>query len=301
MLRILEIATEMGYIRIPKNVLIDISEIKKYPDNKLVIITTGSQGEPMSALSRIASGDHRAVSIKRGDKIILSSTPIPGNEKSVSNVVNMLLQRGAGVVYSDIADIHVSGHACREELKIMLSLIRPQYFMPIHGEYRHLNEHGLLAERLGVAHDNIFILENGSVLTTDGKSMQVSDEKIDAEPVFVDGLGVGDIGTIVLRDRKLLSESGLIIVCATLDSSTGRIVSGPDIISRGFIYVRDNEDLIEDLRMVAANARYDMERSSKSKKSDKNALQNGVKDVLKKAIFEKTRRNPVILTIFMDA
>jgi ribonuclease J len=298
MLKVLDLAMEMGYIHIPKNVLIDIDGIGKIPDDKLVIITTGSQGEPMSALTRMAAGDHRAVSIKRGDKIILSSSPIPGNEKTVSNIVNLLLERGADVMYSDIADIHVSGHACREELKIMLSLIRPKFFMPVHGEYRHLNEHALLAERLGTPKGNVFILENGSVLTTDGKSMRITGEKVEAEPVFVDGLGVGDIGTIVLRDRKLLSESGLIIVIATLDSVTGRVISGPEIISRGFIYVRDNEDIIEELRRIAANTLFEMEGA---KKSDHTAMKNGVRDALRRAIFEKTRRNPVILTLFMDA
>jgi ribonuclease J len=298
MLKVLDLAMEMGYIHIPKNVLIDIDAIGKIPDDKLVIITTGSQGEPMSALTRMAAGDHRAVSIKRGDKIILSSSPIPGNEKTVSNIVNLLLERGADVVYSDIADIHVSGHACREELKIMLSLIRPKFFMPVHGEYRHLNEHALLAERLGTPKGNVFILENGSVLATDGKTMRITGEKVEAEPVFVDGLGVGDIGTIVLRDRKLLSESGLIIVIATLDSTTGRVISGPEIISRGFIYVRDNEDIIEDLRRIAANTLYEMEGK---KKPDHTAMKNSVRDALKRSIFERTRRNPVILTLFMDA
>jgi ribonuclease J len=299
MLKILDIATEMGYIQIPKNVLIDINEIGKTPDSKLVIITTGSQGEPMSALTRMALGEHRAVSIKRGDKVILSSSPIPGNEKTVSNVVNMLLERGADVVYSDIADIHVSGHACSEELKIMLSLIRPKYFMPVHGEYRHLNEHALIAQRLGIPKDRVFILENGFVLATDGDVMRITDEKIEAAPVFVDGLGVGDIGAVVLRDRKLLSESGLIIVTATLDSASGRVISGPEIITRGFIYVRDNEDFIEDLRRIAANALYEMERSKK--RADYTTIKNGVKDVLRRAVYEKTRRNPVILTILMDA
>ncbi len=228
----------MGILKVPDGVLVDINKIKNIPDNELVIITTGSQGEPMSALARMASSDHKAVQIKPGDMVILSSSPIPGNEKTVSNVVNRLFEKGAEVIYSDIADIHVSGHACSEELKLIHSLIKPKYFMPIHGEYRHLHQHALIAEQLGMPPEHIFIMENGAVLNLTRDSVVKSKEEVSASAILVDGLGVGDVGNIVLRDRKLLSESGLIIVVAAIDKNTGMIVSGPDIISRGFVYVR---------------------------------------------------------------
>ncbi|MDR0356864.1 MAG: ribonuclease J [Clostridiales Family XIII bacterium] len=298
MLKVLDLAMELGYIKIPKNVLVDQNEIRHIPDKKLVIITTGSQGEPMSALARMANNDHRAVSIKAGDKIILSSSPIPGNEKTVSNVVNKLLMNGAEVIYSDIADIHVSGHACQEELKLMLSLIKPEYFMPVHGEYRHLHRHAMIAEDLGIPAKRILLAENGQILEVNNNKITVSKETVPADPVFVDGLGVGDIGTIVLQDRKLLSESGLIIVVATIDGPTGRVVSGPEILSRGFVYVRENEGLMDDLRAVVSNKLREFERGGKS---DRNNMKNAVREVLRSYIYTKTKRNPVILTIFTEA
>ncbi|MDR1953416.1 MAG: ribonuclease J [Clostridiales Family XIII bacterium] len=298
MLKVLDLAMDLGYIKIPKNVLVDLNEIRHIPDKKIVIITTGSQGEPMSALARMANNDHRAVTIKKGDKIILSSSPIPGNEKTVSNVVNKLFMKGAEVIYSDIADIHVSGHAHQEELKLMLSLIKPKYFMPVHGEYRHLHRHAMIAEDLGIPAKQIFILENGKILEINDKKISVSKQTVNAEPVFVDGLGVGDIGTIVLQDRKLLSESGLIIVVATMDGSTGRILSGPDILSRGFVYVRENEDLIDELRSVASKKLYEFEK--KGRGADRNNIKNAVREDLRRYIYTKTKRNPVILTIFME-
>ncbi|MDR1293154.1 MAG: ribonuclease J [Clostridiales Family XIII bacterium] len=296
--KILNLAIEMGYVTIPKGVLVDLNETQKISDKKLVIITTGSQGEPMSALVRMATGTHRQISIRKGDKIILSSTPIPGNEKTVSNIVNLLLAKGADVTYSDIADIHVSGHACEDELKLLLSLIRPKYFMPVHGEVRHLYRHAAIAGELGIPEKNIFILENGNILEVREKGPEISKEKVDAEPVFVDGLGVGDISTIVLRDRKLLSESGLIIVVATMNPSTGKIVSGPDILTRGFIYVRENEGMIDELRGVASDKFKEIHRSGTRGYA---AIKKEITNELKRYIYKKTGRNPVILPILMDA
>ncbi|MDR2156602.1 MAG: ribonuclease J [Clostridiales Family XIII bacterium] len=298
MLKVLDLAMGLGYIKIPKNVLVDQNAIKHIPDKKLVLITTGSQGEPMSALARMADKDHRSVTIKKGDKIILSSSPIPGNEKTVSNVVNKLFMAGAEVIYSDIADIHVSGHACREELKLMLSLIKPKYFMPVHGEYRHLHGHAMIAEDLGIPPKQIFLMENGRVLEIGDGKVSVSKQTVNADPVFVDGLGVGDIGTVVLQDRKLLSESGLIIVVATIDAPTGRLVSGPEILSRGFVYVRENEGLMDELRALVSDKLHRFERNGKG---DRNNMKNVVRDELRSFIYKKTKRNPVILTIFMEA
>jgi ribonuclease J len=296
--KILNLAIEMGYVQIPKDVLVELHEAHKIPDKKLVIITTGSQGEPMSALARIATGEHRQIEVKKGDRIILSSTPIPGNEKSVSNIVNLLLSKGADVTYSEIADIHVSGHACEEELKLLLSLIRPKYFMPVHGEVRHLYRHAAIAEEMGIPKKNIYILENGRVLEVRENKLEITDERIEAEPVFVDGLGVGDISSIVLRDRKLLSESGLIVVAATMNARTGKVQAGPDILTRGFVYVKENEDLIDELRGVASQKFAELNKAGVRSYS---AIKKDVSTELRKYIFKKTGRSPVILPIFMDA
>ncbi len=297
MINVVNIAMELGYIKVPANVLVDINKIKNIPDKELVIITTGSQGEPMSALARMASNDHKAVNIKQGDMVILSSSPVPGNEKTVSNVVNKLFEKGAEVIYSDIADIHVSGHACEEELKLMHSLVKPQFFMPVHGEYRHLKQHAHIAEKLGKATEDIFILENGNVLSLTADKAEILEEEIPSQAVFVDGLGVGDVGNIVLRDRKLLSESGLIIVVATIDRASGTICAGPDIISRGFVYVRENENLIEQARMIASAT---LESCCDENIKDWNALKAAVRDDLRSFIYKQTKRSPVILPIFME-
>lgn len=297
MVKVANLAVELGYLRIPSGTLVDINKIKNIPDRELVIITTGSQGEPMSALTRMAAADHRAVQIKKGDMIILSSTPIPGNEKTVSDVVNKLIQKGAEVIYSDIADTHVSGHACSEELKLMLSLIKPKYFMPVHGEYRHLKAHADIAENMGIKKENIFILENGNILDITEKNAYIKKEKIEADAVMVDGLGVGDVGNIVLRDRRLLSESGLIIVVASVNRSTRQVVAGPDIISRGFVYVRENEHLIDQATEVVTNT---LNTCFDKNKKDWNEMKSAVRDDLRKFIYEKTKRNPVILPIFME-
>ncbi|MGI6733142.1 MAG: ribonuclease J [Anaerovoracaceae bacterium] len=297
MINVVNIAKEIGYLKIPDKTLVDINKAKNIKDSELVIITTGSQGEPMSALARMATNDHKAVQIKKGDVVILSSTPVPGNEKTVSNVVNRLFERGAEVIYSDIADIHVSGHASEEELKLIQSLIKPKYFMPVHGEYRHLRRHAMIAENLGMPKDHIFILTNGEILSLRKNKVEKKKETVPCNPVFVDGLGVGDVGNIVLRDRKLLSESGLIIVVAAIDKATGVICSGPDIISRGFVYVRESEDLIESARKVAEECLYKCQQENMK---DWGSMKNAVRNDLQNYIYQQTKRNPVILPIFME-
>lgn len=294
--KVVNLAIELGYLNIPDGVLVDIKMTKDMPDDSLVIITTGSQGEPMSALSRIASGEHKGVKLKPGDMVILSSTPVPGNEKSVSNVVNKLFEAGADVIYSDIAEIHVSGHACQEELKLLHSLLKPEFFMPVHGEFRHLISHARLAESVGEDKDNIFVLENGDVLNISGDKAYIEKSVVDADAILVDGLGVGDVGNIVLRDRKHLSEAGLIIVVAAI-SADGYIVSGPDIVSRGFVYVKENEELIEAARMVAFDA---LEDALDSGSRDWNTLKAKVRDALSGYINQVTKRNPIILPIFLE-
>ena len=294
---VVALAIELGYLDIPAGTLVDLKMTKNIPDDKLVIITTGSQGEPMSALSRIASGEHKSVKLKKGDMVILSSTPVPGNEKTVSNVVNKLFEKGAEVIYSDIADIHVSGHACQEELKLIHSLIKPKFFMPVHGEYRHLIAHARLAESLGMNKENIFVLENGDILNVNKRRAKKEEDMVEADAILVDGLGVGDVGNIVLRDRKLLSESGLIIVVAAIEKESHMVVSGPDIISRGFVYVRENERLIEEARKVAMEA---LDKCSNKKMKDWSAMKSQVRDALSSYIYETTKRSPIILPIFLE-
>lgn len=297
MVNIVALATELGYLDIPDGTLVDINSIKSLKNDQVVIVTTGSQGEPMSALTRMASNDHKAVQIKSGDTVVLSSSPIPGNEKTISNVVNKLLEKGANVIYSDIADIHVSGHPCQEELKLIHSLLKPKYFMPVHGEYKHLDAHAKLAENLGMPHENIFIMKNGNILTVSQQSAKIEDEVVTSGKMLVDGLGVGDVGNIVLRDRKLLSESGLIIVVAAIEKGSGLLVSGPEIISRGFVYVRESEELINAAKEVVTEVlEYCQEKGLK----DWSALKNAVRDDLRTFIYEQTKRSPIILPIFLE-
>ena len=294
---VVDLARELGYIRIPDSKLIDLDKAKNIPDKEMVILTTGSQGEPMSALARMASNEHKNIHIRANDMVILSSTPVPGNELTVANVVNKLVEKGAEVIYSDIAETHVSGHACQEELKLMHSLIRPKYFMPVHGEARHLRMHAQLAHDLGMPKENIFILNNGDCLQIGTKSATRIENAASADGIFVDGLGVGDVGNIVLRDRHLLSESGLIIVVATIDKKERMIVSGPDIISRGFVYVRENEDLIDAACERAESIIIDcLSRDVK----DWNGIKTAVREGLRKYIYGKTQRSPIILPIFME-
>ena len=294
--KVVNLAIELGYLNIPEGVLVDIKMTKDIPDDKLVIITTGSQGEPMSALSRIASGEHKGIKLKPRDMVILSSTPVPGNEKSVSNVVNKLFEAGADVIYSDIAEIHVSGHACQEELKLLHSLLKPEFFMPVHGEFRHLISHARLAEALGEKNKNIFVLENGDILNIRGDEAFYEKKKVEADAILVDGLGVGDVGNIVLRDRKHLSESGLIIVVAAI-AREGYVVSGPDIVSRGFVYVKENEELIKAARQVSMEA---LEDALECGVRDWNSLKAAVRDALSEYIYLITKRNPIILPIFLE-
>jgi conserved hypothetical protein len=294
---VVELARELGYIRIPESKLIDLNKASNIPDRELVILTTGSQGEPMSALARMAANEHKNIHIRSNDMVILSSTPVPGNELTVANVVNKLVEKGAEVIYSDIAETHVSGHACQEELKLMHSLIRPKYFMPVHGEARHLKMHAELAHELGMPNENIFILNNGDCLQINSKTAIKIESAAAADAIFVDGLGVGDVGNIVLRDRRLLSESGLIILVATIDKNERMIVSGPDIISRGFVYVRENEDLIDAACERAESIIIDcLSRDMR----DWNGIKTAVREGLRKYIYSKTGRNPIILPIFME-
>lgn len=296
MVNVLNAAIELGYMKIPKNALIDIDEINRYPKEKLVIVTTGSQGEPMAALSRMAYSGHSKVNIENGDLVIISSSPIPGNEKTISNVINELLKHGADVVYESLADVHVSGHACQEELKIILALAKPKYFIPVHGEYRHLTAHKNLAIQMGIKPKNIFLLDIGKVLEITDTSAKITGT-VPAGPVLVDGLGVGDVGNIVLRDRKHLAEDGLIIVVVSIDHASMEVVAGPDIISRGFVYVRESEDLMEEVRGVALDV---LDNCTFRKSVDWTTLKTQFKNEIGGFIFTKTKRKPMILPVIMD-
>ncbi len=291
------IATELGYLNIPPNSMVDINQTKSMKDSEFVIITTGSQGEPMSALARMANREHRAVQIRKGDVVILSSTPVPGNEKTVSNVVNALLEQGADVIYNDIADTHVSGHACEEELKLIHTLIRPKYFMPVHGEFKHLRSHAMIAESLGMAAENIFYMENGDILEVTKEKARRSGATVPCEVVMVDGLGVGDVGSIVLGERKHLSEAGLIVIAAAFDIASGELMSGPDLISRGFVYVRENGDLMAEAKLYMEEV---LMHTIDAGVKDRQALKSALRDALRNFIYEKTKRNPVILPIFLE-
>lgn len=293
MVNTISIAQELGYISIPDNTLIDIEQLKNYQDEKTVLITTGSQGESMAALSRMASGTHRKVHIMPGDVVVLSATPIPGNEKAVSKVINELSIRGAEVVFQDT---HVSGHACQEELKLIYSLVRPKYAIPVHGEYRHLQANARLANELGISKENTFILSSGDVLELDDENAKVTDH-VQNGAIYVDGLGVGDVGNIVLRDRQHLAEDGILIVVLTLEKYSNQILAGPDIVSRGFVYVRESEMLIEEAKMVVEEA---LEGCLSRGISDWGKLKNVVKDALNDYLWKKTKRSPMILPIIME-
>ncbi len=293
MVNIIATASELGYLKIPDNTLIDIENIKNYPDEKTVLITTGSQGESMAALSRMANGTHRKITIKPNDTIVFSSHPIPGNEKAVSNVINEIAMKGAHVVFRDV---HVSGHACEEEIKLIYSLVRPKYAIPVHGEYRHLIAQARIAQKLGIDKDNIFILTAGDVLELDENSADVTG-KVHTGAVMVDGLGVGDVGNIVLRDRQHLAEDGIIIVVMTLQSGTGQVLAGPDIVSRGFVYVRDSEDMMENAREIL---RETMDRLSEKHITDWTKIKSEVKDALGDFVWKETQRRPMIIPIIME-
>jgi ribonuclease J len=296
MVRVVEVARKLGYIQSPEDVFIDIDTVDDIEDDKLVIITTGSQGEPMSALSRMAASEHRKVQILPGDLVIISATPIPGNEKFVSKVINDLYKKGAEVIYKELADIHVSGHACKEELKLIHSLVKPKFFFPVHGEFRHLKHHGDLAHSLGMPRENIFVSETGRVLELTSEKAQINGS-VQSGDVLVDGLGVGDVGNIVLRDRRLLSQDGIIIIVMILSSQDGRVISGPDIISRGFVYVRESEGLMDEIKVVSKEA---IESMNEKNKSDWSTKKSKIRDSLKEFLYLKTKRKPMILPILME-
>lgn len=296
MIKMIETAMEIGYIDAPEDTFIDIDLIKNYNDEQLVIITTGSQGETMSALTRMAAGEHKKVTITPNDLVIISANAIPGNEKLVSKVIDDLMKIGAEVVYSALADVHVSGHACQEEQKLILSLARPKYFIPVHGEYRQLIAHAETAKRLGIPAQNIFITHNGRTLEINEDEAKFT-TSVPSGKVLVDGLGVGDVGNIVLRDRQHLSQDGLIVIVLTMDSSTGEIVSGPDVISRGFVYVRESENLMEEVKSVIKSEVYEFEQRHIT---DWSTIKSTLKDNLRDYIFQKTKRDPMILPIIME-
>ena len=293
---IMNVAIELGYIEVDKDTLVSIDQINKYNNDQVVIITTGSQGEPMSALSRMAAAEHRKVNIVEGDTIIISATPIPGNEKLVSKVINQLFKKGAEVIYGSQENIHVSGHACQEELKLMQTLVRPKNFIPVHGEYRHLQQHGELAIKLGLDSKNVVIPDVGDVIEVTRSGIKKNGSVISGQ-IFVDGLGVGDVGNIVLRDRKHLSQDGILTVVVTLSKENKTIVAGPDIISRGFVYVRESESLMDEARDIVRNILLDCEEKNIS---DWATLKSNVRDELRSYLYEKTKRKPMILPIIME-
>ena len=293
---VVNISAQLGYLNIPDNVLINADLINRYPAENLVIITTGSQGEPMSALSRMAFSDHRKVEICPNDYVIISATPIPGNEKTVGKVVNELLKLGAEVIYEKMYDVHVSGHACQEELKLIMGLTKPKYFIPVHGEQKHLRKHAMLAEGMGIPKDNIFIADNGYVAEINNKSIK-NGAPVPAGKVFVDGYGVGDVGSVVLRDRKHLGQDGIIVVTASLDYETGQLIAGPEVVSRGFVYVKEAEELIDKARKVAERS---LENCYYSNISDINAIKGKLRDSVSHFVYEQTKRSPMILPIIME-
>ncbi|MCR5337974.1 MAG: ribonuclease J [Lachnospiraceae bacterium] len=293
MVGIIETATKLGYIRIPENTLIETEQLRDYPDERTVIITTGSQGESMAALSRMANGTHRRISIKPGDTVIFSSHPIPGNEKAVSKVMNDLYSKHADVIFQDT---HVSGHACQEEIKLIYSLIRPKYAIPVHGEMRHLKAQARLAEGLGIKKENIFVIQSGDVLELSEQSARVHG-KVPVGNIFVDGLGVGDVGNVVLRDRQHLAEDGIFIVVVAMDKGNNTVVSGPDVVSRGFVYVRESDELLDEAREIS---RIMMDRCMDRGITDWNKIKNSIRDELSDFFWKKTKRRPMILPIIME-
>jgi len=296
MLNYMQISNELGYLDIPDNMLIDIGQLNNYPKEKVVLITTGSQGEPMSALARMASSEHKKVEVGVGDMIIISANPIPGNEKMVGTVVNELMKRGCHVVYESMYEVHVSGHACKEELKIIHGLVKPKYFIPVHGEQKHLRHHAKIALDMGMAQSNVFIGDIGDVLCI-SKSEFKKVSTVPAGQVFVDGLGVGDVGNIVIRDRKHLAEDGLIVIAVTLDSENSNVISGPDIVSRGFIYVRESEELLSEAKQVVNKI---LNQHKNKKAYEWGMLKNNIRDELSRFFYVKTKRSPMVLPLLMS-
>lgn len=294
MVNVITTAAELGYLKIPENTLIDIDHMKNYPDDQMVLVTTGSQGESMAALSRMAASIHKKVSIKPGDTIIFSSNPIPGNEKAVSKVINELSAKGADVIFSDV---HVSGHACQEEIKLIYSLVHPKYAIPVHGEFRHLKAQAGLAENLGIPKENIFIMRSGDVMEMDEESAAITG-KVHTGAIMVDGLGVGDVGNIVLRDRQHLSEDGIMVVVLTLEKHSNQLLAGPDIVSRGFVYVRESEDLMGEARIVVEDA---LDECLNRRVTDWGRIKTVIKDSLGDFVWKRTKRRPMILPIIMES
>jgi ribonuclease J len=293
MVNVIQTASYLGYITIPDNILIEVDQMKNYPDEQLVIITTGSQGESMAALSRMADSSHKTISIKPGDHIIFSSTPIPGNEKAVSKIINELTRKGAEIIYQDT---HVSGHACQEELKLIYALVRPQYVIPVHGEYKHLRAQQKLAEEMGIEKENIFLLQSGNVLALSEKEGKIIGQ-VKAREIYVDGLGIGDVGNIVLRDRQVLAENGLIIIVIGLERSRNQVVSGPDIVSRGFVYVRESDELMLKIKQIA---RRSVDKCIERNTMDWGKIKNTMKDELSEYLWKELKRNPLILPIIIE-
>ena len=293
---VVSISAELGYLNIPEWIVIDINMINRYPADKLVIITTGSQGEPMSALTRMAFSDHRKVEIHPNDYVIISATPIPGNEKTVSRVVNELMKLGADVVYEKMYEVHVSGHACQEELKMIMGIVKPKYFIPVHGELKHLRKHAGLALSMGIPKENILIADNGRVAEISKKALRCT-STVPAGRVFVDGYGVGDVGSVVLRDRKHLAQDGLVIVAVCIDRESGMIVSGPDVVTRGFVYVKESEELINAAREVAVEA---IEAQTDGGYFDWNSIKASLRDEISHLMYERTKRSPMILPVIME-
>jgi len=296
MINAVKVSQELGYLDVPEGSIVHVNDIKKLKDNEVVIITTGSQGEPMSALTRMANNDHKKLEIKKGDLVIISANPIPGNEKTVSRVINMLYEKGADVLYDALMQVHVTGHAKQDELKLMLTLLKPKFFIPVHGEYRHLMLHAKLAANLGIEEKDTIIGKNGDVIEITSKSI-MKNGSVTSGNVLVDGLGVGDVGNIVLRDRKLLSENGLIIVVLSTERGTGKVLAGPEIVSRGFIYVRENIDLIEESKAVVRRA---LAKCQETNTREWNTIKMSIKDALSSFIYEKIKRNPMILPIIVE-
>lgn len=296
MQNVVSIATEMGYLKVPRNTLVDIDEISQVPGNRVVILTTGSQGEPMSGLTRMAMSEHRQIQIAPGDTIIVSAVPIPGNEKSVARTIDHLFKQGADVIHESVAGIHVSGHASQEELKLMLNLIRPKFFVPVHGEYRMLYKHAKLAEQMGIPPENIFVGENGQVFEFTKRKGHLAG-RVHAGRVLVDGLGVGDVGNVVLRDRKQLSQDGILIVILTIEKSGCSVVAGPDVVSRGFVYVKESEKLMEEAR---ERVKEFLAKCEPDKIKDWSGIKSGIREVLGKFLYEKTKRKPMILPIITE-
>lgn len=295
MINVVNTAMKLGYLNIPPNTLWDIDDIQKLPCEQIVLITTGSQGEPMSALSRIATNNHRKVNIEKGDLVVISASPIPGNEKYISRVINELFKQGANVIYETLAEIHVSGHARQEELKLIHRLVRPKFFMPVHGEYRHLKQHSVLAQSLEMPEKNIFIMENGQVLELTQRTAKINGE-VQSGSILIDGLGIGDVGNIVLRDRKHLSEDGLIVIVVTINADR-TILTDPEVVSRGFVYVKESEQLMDEIRDKAKET---IKRNLDKKKNNYTSIKNNLKDELSSFLYQKTKRKPMILPVIIE-